>query len=1141
MLLTLYTQPLSDVFSSNPRGTPVSSRANKFNKQITQFAIAQDVDARQPTVVEPEPLPPKSHTDSGYHGSSQEEMDLDVPADAIPPQWPTQASVHDSELRKVVLPRKDAYQEDRRTTEGSFHSAKEEQTAKVSLAQQRLDETGQTKTALPEAVEASTISPIVSKQNLKEQNALRAAEQSTENDFEDIGSPSDGSTPDRPLVRKSSLTFASLPAREPLKRSLGARTSKTSQLDQAKTARSSYLVRHTGEPQTIPRGPEEQPANDGQEMQYMDDDRDDAVEVDESDPEVKAAKLHHKFSTQRLHEKIDMLGKPQATRPSKSIPSVAALAASHLRQSEAVSRQERSAGRPLGAAGSVADDDDDWIKPLASPPNAHRLPLTKCHTVNVMEGLANDDTEDEEEFDMRAPELITHEEGMRTPVRMSPGPGKLMSGYGHVRSASTATLVSPGKAATTPPASPAKTISVSNPQFPSTTPQGSPRRGMTGTLSASKSRLQSIMKTAKGLFTSSAGVSAAAKLETLSPNALRMAANNMPGLYPSLNGMLEDKPLPPSPPKEGRKTRSSSEREKEEKKKEKEARAQLKVDNQLEKAREQEKQKAAQYKEAQQNMAASINETITRPSRSSPRRVVQERGNVESAHESNDMAPPAVPTQPPKLSRPTKPMREISQRSKPHPVAIRVGTLSQRMPMTTSSLASNLQETLQSAEARRPGPTKKASNASLQSVTSNPGFKISVPSQPTKPRALLAAERKKEQDEREVQRKAEQKRELERKRAAQQEEAKKQEQRQQQEAERKERERVAAEQAKRAAQKQAIDRKRMDDAKKLEQQRLERAANDAVSNEVDTEGLEAYVRQPPAGSARPPSRLGTGQPLSRSLINHPLPTNPAKPAKRPLEEDLGQTRQQAPRFGAAAQQTDAKRRRTEDESIIEVAPRPTMSGAPIRQSNLGKKPSIFNHAGYAPAPSAPHVSQAQSQGQQFPHPPNPHRIVHPMAMAQYANGAKIPFADAPNPPAHNSKTPASSYQHKTLQLVKSSPQYPNGEAIHLPEIPTDSEDEDSGDEGNAFPVPDWATPGHLTDQLIRQEGIDGDAVFGPIAPLKMEEIFTKGSKDRLKRMRERTSSANWAISGDGLTLEEVRADREQRERMRREGGWRYGS
>lgn len=76
---------------------------------------------------------------------------------------------------------------------------------------------------------------------------------------------------------------------------------------------------------------------------------------------------------------------------------------------------------------------------------------------------------------------------------------------------------------------------------------------------------------------------------------------------------------------------------------------------------------------------------------------------------------------------------------------------------------------------------------------------------------------------------------------------------------------------------------------------------------------------------------------------------------------------------------------------------------------------------------------------------------------------------------------------------------------------------------------------------MRQEGMDGDAVFGPIAPLKMEEIFSKGNKDRLKNLRVRTSSANWAMSGDGLTLEEVRTDREQRERMRVQGGWRFGN
>ncbi len=323
-------------------------------------------------------------------------------------------------------------------------------------------------------------------------------------------------------------------------------------------------------------------------------------------------------------------------------------------------------------------------------------------------------------------------------------------------------------------------------------------------------------------------------------------------------------------------------------------------------------------------------------------------------------------------------------------------------------------------------------------------------------------------------------------------------------------------------------------------------------------------------SSRAPSRLGSSTlTLNRSIFSHNLPTNPAKPAKRPHEDEAGPSRPQAPKFGAASQQADAKRRRTEDEETVEAIARPTMSGAPIRQSNMSKKPSIFSH-GYAPAPSGLHMNQTQNQINQFPQPPNPHRIAHPSEMSKYANGNKIPFADAPNPPAYpqHHKTPSSTqqfhhhqhhhHQHpaaaaatttkSTLQLIKPSPSHPHytpGESIALPEIPTDSEDSASEDaspangNGHGFPIPSWASPTTLTNQLMAQESMDGDAVFGPIAPLRMEEMFAKGNKDRLKRFRDRTSSANWAASGDGLTLEEVRADREMRARIRGEGGWRF--
>jgi hypothetical protein len=66
--------------------------------------------------------------------------------------------------------------------------------------------------------------------------------------------------------------------------------------------------------------------------------------------------------------------------------------------------------------------------------------------------------------------------------------------------------------------------------------------------------------------------------------------------------------------------------------------------------------------------------------------------------------------------------------------------------------------------------------------------------------------------------------------------------------------------------------------------------------------------------------------------------------------------------------------------------------------------------------------------------------------------------------------------------------------------------------------------------------IDPEEIFGPIAPLKMEEIFR--DKERHHRFRGRTSSANWS-GEDRLTREECESDRRERERVAREGGWRF--
>lgn len=149
--------------------------------------------------------------------------------------------------------------------------------------------------------------------------------------------------------------------------------------------------------------------------------------------------------------------------------------------------------------------------------------------------------------------------------------------------------------------------------------------------------------------------------------------------------------------------------------------------------------------------------------------------------------------------------------------------------------------------------------------------------------------------------------------------------------------------------------------------------------------------------------------------------------------------------------------------------------------------------------------------------------------------AKIPFAEISNPPAASSayKTPARSAHGTAPNTAAKSSPFQSGENIILPDIATDSEDEDSD---NEFKAPSWADSPALRELLSQQQLVDPESVFGPIAPLRMEEIFR--NKDRQKRFRDRTSSANW-IGTDQLTEEERQRDREGRERMMRDGRWTY--
>lgn len=184
----------------------------------------------------------------------------------------------------------------------------------------------------------------------------------------------------------------------------------------------------------------------------------------------------------------------------------------------------------------------------------------------------------------------------------------------------------------------------------------------------------------------------------------------------------------------------------------------------------------------------------------------------------------------------------------------------------------------------------------------------------------------------------------------------------------------------------------------------------------------------------------------------------------------------------------------------------------------------------APAPSASRdLFKATVTAQHNSHV----KAAHPLDMAQLSKGA-IPFA--PSNPHKTPARPAGAGAPKSAKsAARSSPRFQNGETIELPDIQTD--DESDEDDGHVGTIAAWADSPALKAALLAQERVDPMQVFGPPAPLNMEEVFSK-TKDRWHKFRARTSSANWSGT-DRLTEDDIRKDLAARDKMRREGGWSY--
>ena len=937
----------------------------------------------------------KQNTDSGYHGMTEDEMEIDeVPLKSAP-----EILNHLPDPMQVDLPQETIQDEEVRTTEGSFHSARENLTSREirDVPEPQADSNTKPPSLLQNETTLATTSPSTS-QHMNKIAHTQDDQESILGDDNQVSdaehSSSQGSSPVKPLVRKGSLTFPSLPPREPLttKKSLGNQATRASNTDVTRNSvlnRGSYLGRFTGGKSigTTHQADADMMAVDGEERPTL--------AGEDSDNDARITMLHNKSSTQRLHEQISLLGKTQPARPTKSIASNVAPAQPAYPELPIGTAQgsppnkdrpnTEASKRPIFA--ETEDDDDDWIMPPATKTEPQNRPqLLKSRSVDVMEQVCGKESVSGHNFGMEPREI--DEAKQRSPLRNLIGKEQSTVGKALYKSISTTALSS-----STEPLESGhqKAISVSNPTLSSssstTTPPGSPssKFHLDGHLSASKSKLQLIMKSARGLFSSSAKISSQAKMETMSPSTRLRNHVQDPALGDIMESTVHGQPAYPTlpvpehqpleSPSKGRKTRSST--EKEERRREKEANDRQRMESELEKAREQERQKAFKQKEqikatgvtkTPANTAAGTSslEQTSRPIRQSPRRLQNHDEKPAPAAElksSQIMGPPLSRPQGPsqiqkskETRRPMKPTKEMAPKPKPQPVSIRVGTLSQRIPLANPSVPS-LHDPPVPAQAKQPLPTKKASTISQQSATSTSSFKSSVS---TKPKSLVAAERKREQEEREAQRKLEQKKEIERKRAAAQEEAQKRELQQRQEAERqKEKERSAAiDDAKKIAQKQAIEKRRLEISKKEQQQREpQRVMNDLVSqtchsrsqNVLTVQAHSLNNEKPQAapsfrsdlGAAKPLTRMDKIQDFPRPPTNHVAP-NPTKP-KRVFDPDQEDelARPVRMQLGQNYQQNDSKRRRTEDEETFEPPVRPAMA-PPIRYSNNMRKVKLHS-------------------------------------------------------------------------------------------------------------------------------------------------------------------------------------------------------
>ncbi|KAI0014343.1 hypothetical protein F4779DRAFT_559374 [Xylariaceae sp. FL0662B] len=1030
--------PLSDIFSATPKRAPNPFAISSVNRNNTpKVRIAADPQpSPTKTIVHPSPFkhtaPPQPSTskqppplvDSGYHGSqSQDVMDVDDVFDDAEATQPfdSQEDVHDGQTAVPVSSDHGGHHSPARhtpdpiTTTGTLpgdvstqyftaHVGAGTPPAKKHVVHESTTPAGSPirspistppRTISPTKPLAVDRTPSASEQQAAGPDAMETVPE------EPSRTPSDGSSPIQPIVRKSSLNFASLPAREPIThKSIGNRISRTSHLDQNRT---SYYNRHTGG-KSLGHAKHELTDDENDDM---DTDEDPISDKTQAQIELDNAVTHNKTYTQRLQDQINKLGQLQAkpARPSKSIPEPhipePTLAVVPSAQTESQAKPLSSPKKTTTPGAFPEDDEDDWLQPLGSPDNASgpyspRPGLPKSYSTDVMEGVSGKDTVGGNDF--AVPKTRQRQSRSKSPQRTA-APEQTTSTLGHHKSASVPILPHIEQA-DAGEENLKKAISVSNPALPAvseterpTTPK-SPSRGFGNSpLKQVKNKLSSILKSSRGLLASSAAISAEGKSSLVSPSSTKLGLHAGPStdtlasplgrdvqpLYPDLSQHASNaQPLsvPASPTRtDGRKTRASIEREKaEQKRKEKEAKEARRVAEQmekLEKAREKEREKArvfskeqerivemekqvAAQREQEKRNAFATPGNASKTSRESPRRAKAQPTtegkkaaaavSLEKQVEDVDMVDAANSMPPPSAPRSAAPPSATKGREIKRPVR------PAKEPVGRPKQAPTVIRVNMGSQHSQYHPSNSTLASNLQETLSQPQHK-SKPSQMAiqskgsiqSLKSSTSSTGRPKALEAAARRKEQEEREAQRKRDAKAEMERKraamQEEERRQEQQRKlEAERQREEERRQAAM-QAEAKKNSQRQAMLEKAKQTRAPPPAARSQPN--GPPDYSRT--EASARPPSRtVQRTQDDPGRPVNTVLSTSSKASMKRPLQQDYnddGASRQAPTRGGNTFQPKESKRMRMTEEmdNDAEMDKQPNLKGAPVRPSGGYKK------------------------------------------------------------------------------------------------------------------------------------------------------------------------------------------------------------